>query len=386
MRLLFVADGRSPIALNWIRYFVEGGDEVHLVSTFACEPDLPLKGLEILPVAFSGLKKPRSAAQPAASASAALGLRTGLRQWLGPLTIPRAAHQLRRLIQRIQPDLVHALRIPYEGMLAAEAYAGIPLVVSVWGNDFTLHGLSTPLMRHYTQWTMEVADALHADCRRDIRLARQWGLAAGKPTLVIPGNGGIRLDRFHPPAEPVSEPVLLNPRGFRAYVRNDVFFQAIPRVLEKRPEARFMCCAMAGDPRPLGWIRELRIEHAVELLPLVEPQRMADVFRSAQVVVSPSVHDGTPNSLLEGMACGCLPVAGDLESIREWISPGQNGLLFDARDARSTASAMLAALENENLRVKAAGFNREMLSSRAEYGACMSQAQAFYERVIRAPG
>ena len=35
------------------------------------------------------------------------------------------------------------------------------------------------------------------------------------------------------------------------------------------------------------------------------------------------MHDGTPNTLLEGMACGCLPVAGDLDSIREWLKPGQ---------------------------------------------------------------
>ena len=32
MRLLFVADGRSPTALNWIRYFSERGDDVFLAA------------------------------------------------------------------------------------------------------------------------------------------------------------------------------------------------------------------------------------------------------------------------------------------------------------------------------------------------------------------
>ncbi len=50
-------------------------------------------------------------------------LRTALRQWLGPLTLPGAARQLRLLIDQVQPDLVHAMRIPYEGMLAALAGA-----------------------------------------------------------------------------------------------------------------------------------------------------------------------------------------------------------------------------------------------------------------------
>ena len=56
MRILFVADGRSPIALNWIAYFVDQGQEVHLVSTFPCEPDLQFASLNYVPVAFSQMK------------------------------------------------------------------------------------------------------------------------------------------------------------------------------------------------------------------------------------------------------------------------------------------------------------------------------------------
>ncbi len=56
MKLLFVADGRSPIALNWIAYFVDQGHEVHLVSTFPCEPALQFASLNHVPVAFSQVK------------------------------------------------------------------------------------------------------------------------------------------------------------------------------------------------------------------------------------------------------------------------------------------------------------------------------------------
>ena len=54
MRLLFIADGRSPTALTWMRHFVEAQDEVHLLSTFACDPTLDLASLNFVPVAFSG--------------------------------------------------------------------------------------------------------------------------------------------------------------------------------------------------------------------------------------------------------------------------------------------------------------------------------------------
>ncbi|HEX2994797.1 MAG TPA: glycosyltransferase [Anaerolineales bacterium] len=140
MRYLFVADGRSPIAQNWIRYFAERGDEVYLASTFACSVDFPLQGVEAIPVAFSGFRK--GTQRPGTAPARTVGLRTAIRQWFGPLTIRRAAEKLREFTRRVKPDLVHAMRIPYEGMLAADAYTGIPLLVSTWGNDFTLHAPS----------------------------------------------------------------------------------------------------------------------------------------------------------------------------------------------------------------------------------------------------
>jgi glycosyltransferase involved in cell wall biosynthesis len=105
------------------------------------------------------------------------------------------------------------------------------------------------------------------------------------------------------------------------------------------------------------------------------------VFRRAQIIASPSLHDGTPNSLLEGLACGCFPVAGDLESIREWITPGENGLLFDPNDEGSIANAICSALENKELRERAAGLNRTIIATRAEYKQNMKRAEEFYERV-----
>ena len=379
MRLLFVVDARSPIAMNWIRHFAEcDEDEVYIASTFPVQLDVSIKGFEFIPVAFSSVKKP---GQRPGGASRTLNLRTKIRQWLGPLTVRRGSQRLRTFIEEVKPDLVHAMRIPYEGMLAADAYTGAPLIVSIWGNDFTLHAPSTPLMGHYTRWTMQVADALHSDCHRDVRLAREWGLGAGRPSLVAPGNGGIRTDVFYPPERSVEEPVILNPRGVRQYVRNDCFFKAIPLVLKKHPNAKFLCTSMAGESQVIQWIRELEIDDSVELLTPMPNMDMANIYRRAQILISPSIHDGTPNTLLEGMACGCFPTAGALESIREWITPNENGLLFDSNDPRSIADAIIHAIENKNLREKAAGLNREIISARAEYKSNMLRAEDFYQQV-----
>jgi glycosyltransferase involved in cell wall biosynthesis len=409
MRLLFLADGRSPTARNWIQYWIARGDEVFLASTFPCDPLPGLAGLEAASVAFSGRavrgadwqsagkadnqptrgadwQSAQAGYQPAPRVRDArlISLRQTLRHWLGPLTIPRAAQRFTEIAARVGPDLLHALRIPYEGMLAANAREAlrVPLIVSVWGNDFTLHAPSTPLMKHHTRRTMFATDALHADCERDIRLARAWGLDPSKPTLVTPGNGGIRTDIFFPPARPVDEPVIFNPRGFQDYVRNDTFFRAIPLVLKEIPNARFVCARMAGQPEALHWLGKLGIEKSVELLAPRPHAEMAEIYRSAQILVSPSTHDGTPNTLLEGMACGCFPIAGDLESIREWITDGVNGLLVDPGDPSALAGAILRATKNKDLRAQAAGQNGTLIASRAEYARNMARVEEFYRCVV----
>ncbi len=153
-------------------------------------------------------------------------------------------------------------------------------------------------------------------------------------------------------------------------------------MLARHPQAKFLFALMAGEPHAEKWVQELKIGHAVELLPPLSHDQMADVFRRAQIVASPSIHDGTPNSLLEGIACGCFPVAGDLESIREWITPGRNGLLFDPNDETSIAGAIVTAIEGHSLQEQAAAFNLEMIADRAEYKQNMKRAEQFYEGII----
>jgi glycosyltransferase involved in cell wall biosynthesis len=400
MRLLFIADGRSPIAVNWIRYFAESEDEVHLISTFPCKVDLPLASYSDISVAFSGATRSSnqlSNRKPPGGAGG-IGLRTMIRHWLGPFTVVPSARRLQARVETIEPDLIHAMRIPFEGMLAATMDPAAPLIVSVWGNDFTLHAPASPFMGNLTRRTLFQADGLHADCRRDRRLAMEWGYSEEQPVTVLPGGGGIRADVFSPRQQgvngkrekafsflanlPEGADIVVNPRGFRAYVRNDTFFKAIPLILAEKPNTRFLCPAMAGEKQAEAWLEKLRISHAVRLLPRLSQDEMAALLQHAHVTVSPSEHDGTPNTLLETMACGSFPVSGDLESIREWIEDGVNGLLIDPEDPKELAMSVLNVLDDQELRKEAAARNMKIIEQRASYERVMLEARSFYLQVL----
>jgi glycosyltransferase involved in cell wall biosynthesis len=175
---------------------------------------------------------------------------------------------------------------------------------------------------------------------------------------------------------------VVNPRGLRAYVRNDTFFRAIPLILRSHPDTVFVCPDMQGSSQVQSWVRRLGIEAHVRLWPRLSADEMADVFRRAEVAVSPSEHDGTPNTLLEAMACGCFPVAGDLESVREWIEPGVNGLLVTPSDPVSLARAVSDVLSDGDLRREAARRNQQIIADRANYAQVMAAADSFYQHFL----
>src|SRR6185312_3951624 len=96
--------------------------------------------------------------------------------------------------------------------------------------------------------------------------------------------------------------------------------RAIPYVLAEYPHARFAAVGIQGHDSFLSLAARLGVASAFDALPQVSAGEMANLLRSSAASVSPSEHDGTPNTLLEAMACGAIPVAGDIESIREWIT------------------------------------------------------------------
>jgi len=393
MRILFVADGRSPIALNWMEYIIDAGHEVHLASTFPHNHRLQFASVKILNVALSG-SKTIGGAMMDRTKGRILGsnLRTKIRQWLGPLTLFKPAQDLTAMIAAIKPDLVHSMRIPFESMVMALVKPEMPWLISVWGNDFTLHAKATPLMAHFTRLALQRATALHTDCHRDIRLASNWGFSTKKATVVLPGGGGVQMELFHPIKDTDPERInnigeynkvyIINPRGFRAYVRNEAFFQAIPEVLSKYSQAVFLCPAMAGEDQAKRWVEQYDVSKSVELLPYQTRSEMATLFQKSTITVSPSIHDGTPNTLLEAMACGCFPVAGDLESVREWIIPGINGLLIDPENASMMSRAIVTALEQPELLRRARFYNVQLIRERADYPVVMRKAETFYKQLI----
>ncbi len=392
MHILLVADGRSPTTKSWIKTLKLTGQRVSLISTYPCAPIDGVELAAVLPVAFSRFSGSQVKTEKSISPLKGLINRfrpilTAMRYSLGPWTVPYFRKKLPAIITKTQPDLVHAMRIPYEGMLATATPKGIPLLVSTWGNDLTLHAAANPLLGRLTRQALSRADGLFSDTQRDVELAKRWGFDPMKPSLVVVGNGGLDLDLMLEASkiiERVTPVQIINPRGFRpSSVRIDTFFKAIPLVLKAHPYARFLCASMAGQKEALDWVEKLGIADNVELAPFLSQGELWKQFSRSTISVSISQHDGTPNTLLEAMALGCLPVCGDIASIREWIEPEVNGALVPPDDFEALASTINRLLANPD---KYRGWqikNIDMMKKRADRKALAKIILNFYQSVVK---
>jgi glycosyltransferase involved in cell wall biosynthesis len=388
-RILLVADLRSPTTWGWVDAVRSAGVVV-----------LGIDGQpwpEHRPVCGEGSW--RSVRQRLRSMAGATPRRMEMirrvRQAVGPVIAPIKGRRIRRAVAREKPDVVHGLRIPHEAMAAMAACTpAVRLAISIWGNDLTHEAPASRMAGRATRKVLARTDLLFADCQRDIDLAGAWGLRLGTPTIVLPGGGGIDLARVakerRNPASQLGDligpdhRVVVNARGGRPYVRNEVLLEALSLLAtELDPCVRIVFVDSAHDGSLCHAIEHHRLRNKIIVTGRRSPDEVLSLFCRAEVSVSITDQDGTPNSLLEAMAAGAIPVCSDLPSIREWIEPGRNGFLAAFSDPSAVADALRFALglsDAERSAINAE--NSRIIATRAERGSVGKHAADEYGKLV----
>jgi glycosyltransferase involved in cell wall biosynthesis len=387
VRVLLVADPQSPTTWGWVDA-VRSADVIVLgADGFPWPEHRPVaEGRE--DSGWNARQKLRclAGAMPGGS-----NLVRCIRLTIGPLLAPIRGRRIRRAVIRANPDIVHGLRIPSEAMAALAACPqDVPLAVSIWGNDLTHLALTSRLVGHATRKVLARADLLFADCQRDIDLARSWGLRPPTPTAVLPGGGGINLavmaEEDHslmshlPKLLSPDHRLVVNARGARPYVRNGVLLDALSLLADDLdPDVRVVFADSAHDASLRRSIERHRLRSSIIVTGRLSHRDMMALLTQAQVSVSITDQDGTPNSLLESMAAGSIPVCSDLPSIREWIEPGRNGFLAAYDDAQGVACAIRLALTlNADTRKAIIAENSQTIAARAERSNTGKSAMRYY--------
>jgi glycosyltransferase involved in cell wall biosynthesis len=134
----------------------------------------------------------------------------------------------------------------------------------------------------------------------------------------------------------------------------EVLVQAMPKVLERFPEARVFFVGPyrqvvgeeAYSARIMPMIESLW-EHWT-FLGIVSPEEMAAFFEVSEVIVLPSLNSTESFGIVqvEAMTCGTPVVASNLPGVRVPVQLTGSGLIVPPGDAGALASAMIEILQD----------------------------------------
>jgi glycosyltransferase involved in cell wall biosynthesis/O-antigen/teichoic acid export membrane protein len=171
-------------------------------------------------------------------------------------------------------------------------------------------------------------------------LQREVGL---KTNEII--YNGIDLS-FFSPQEKANTPVIAYLGRLKAYKSIEVLIDAFSLLKNEIPEARLVI-AGEGDYREVleRYVKKKEIL-SVKFLGRVSEEEKVRLLGQSWVVVNPSFKEGWGIVCLEANACGTPVLASRVEGLKEVVSEGESGLLFDYGDSETLYRQMKEIITN----------------------------------------
>jgi glycosyltransferase involved in cell wall biosynthesis len=201
---------------------------------------------------------------------------------------------------------------------------------------------------------------------------------------------GVDTGRFRPPEEGEEEgggtdrPLLMvSLRHFHTVYDPLTVVRAAAVAAQNLPGFRG---EMAGDgplrAEAVRLVENLGLADKMAFPGLLTEVEVARKLAGAVIYVSAALSDSTSVSLLEAMACGCFPVAADIPGNREWITDGENGLLFGPGDPIDLAAKIVRAHNDRELRTGAAAVNRRLVMDRASLAGTIDRIESLFSKLL----
>ena len=284
--------------------------------------------------------------------------------WKTPLYFVRDFSRLARALARLRPDvaLVHAapsLSFLRDWMFMIAARLGGAKVICHYHG--TLH---TRFPSGETRSGRFIGRVLMLAAHRVIVLGptyqREMGKAWRRDDVAwAPNMADIALFRDMPADTPSA---WLGPGNKavlfvgRLSAPKGIFdlFDAIPRVLARHPEAKFVLVGVAERDELEAVIRadaaRRGIASRVTFLGSLEGREKAAAFVTSKMIVVPSWTEAFPLVIPEAMAAGLPVIATIVGAIPDFVKDGEDGFLVAARNPRMLAESICRLLDDEGLR------------------------------------
>lgn len=386
MKILFVAMSDSVHTARWISQIADEGHELHLFPSY--DLGTVRKDLRNITVHHSFYAKnslsfgSNTVGRGLIVSSPALAkLCRGL---INNLLPDYRVNQLVRLINELKPDIIHSLEFQGAGYLTARAKQKIKRnfpywITTCWGSDLHYFGRFPMHMAKIKQVLMG-CDGYLCESRRDAELAKSFGFKK-EIFPILPGAGGFDLaeiKKLRRRASSLRNLILV--KGYQGWAgRANIAIAAIAKCASLLTGKEIMMYSSVESSRVAAV--QLEKETGVHIKIVPEGTGHTEIMRLqalARFSIGLSITDGVPNSMLEAMAMGSLPIQSFTSCADEWIEDGVNGLLVPPEDVAAVEKAIRRALVDDALLEAAAFVNERIVKERLDENKIRPQVVKLY--------
>lgn len=371
MKICFLADAVSPHTQKWATYFATDGHEVHVISfRYADIPGCTVHHIAppFINTDFNHLYVGRSTFQKAAYLF--------------------CARSVRQMVQRVNPDILHALLATSYGWVGA--VSGFhPFVISALGSEVVVCPQSLPFYGRLLRHNFKVADAVTATSDFLASLAQPFCPAG---TTVETVAFGVDMELFTPGGRTYSNDeklaigtvkILENNYGIERLIR--AFAQVASR---KRDLDVSLLIAGGGslEQSLKKLAQRLGISQSITFTGNLPNAQVMDFLHLIDIFVSLPESESFGVSVVEASACGIPVVASNVGGLPEVVIDGNTGYLVHPFDTDAAADRIIELAANSSLRQDLGLAGRQFVEHKYDMASSGERMISVYERAASPAG
>lgn len=280
---------------------------------------------------------------------------------------------------KINPDIVHSFEMQscsYPILPVLQKHKDAKWLYSCWGSDIFYYQNSNDHLSKIKQ-VLKRINYLHTDCERDYMLAKTHGFK-GEFKGVIPGGAGYNLNQYNDLKLPISERKIILVKGYQNHFGRALFVAKALQNLQLNNQ--FEIIIFGADSEVEEYCNKHNLSWEVHKKGKLSHMQIMELMGKAYLYIGNNISDGMPNTLLEAIVMGAIPIQSNPGSATaEIIKHGENGFLIENPENINQIEMVIKEALSEKFNFeKALEMNNKIANERLEYKTIQKKINQLY--------
>lgn len=356
MKICLLADAESIHTIRWCRHFFDLGHEIHLIS---------LKNSQIENIQVHYVDS--------GNINVAGGNWRVLFQY----------RKVKKIIDQIQPDIVHALYATSYGVLGALSNFH-PYIVTPLGTDVLISPQRSFIYRILLRYVFKKADWITSMAPHMTDAMLKLGVPSSKIGEIILGINTAVFNKQNRKL-PTNEFVITSTRNLEPVYNIPHFLKAIALIKSQIPNLKINIIGDGSLRDQLeNMAKELNISGIITFYGKVSQTEVVHVLNKSHILITVSLSDGNSLSLIEAMACGAYPIATDILANHQWVKNNVNGSFVKIDDVQGLADCIMKVYNNfDTIIDRAMQESDKIIAEKGNWKVNMQKMEHTYKGLIK---